>query len=117
MLPQPGSPAICGGSIGLIPAGITTDQRGTPRTMNYSGTNCVDSGAVQTNYALGFTVEPPFLSYIEEAMRPSPRVTLTESGAPFTAATGTLTVTDAFSFLAGTTTAGFSSGERRSSEI
>jgi predicted outer membrane repeat protein len=110
MLPEPGSPAICAGSIGLIPAGFTTDQRGYQRTMNYNGTNCVDSGAVQTTYALAFTVEPPSPSYIDEAMRPSPRVELTESGVPFTAGTGTVTMMDATPFLTGNTTASLSSG-------
>ena len=110
MLPLPGSPAICAGSIGLIPAGITTDQRGTPRTMNYSGNHCVDSGADQTTYALGFTVEPPSPIYYGEAMRPSPRVGLTESGLPFTGSGGTVTMSDTYSFLSGTTMEGFSSG-------
>jgi CSLREA domain-containing protein len=45
MLPLPGSPAICAGSIALVPAGVTTDQRGFPPIAS-----CVDAGAVQTNY-------------------------------------------------------------------
>jgi len=45
----PGSPAIAAGNVGLIPAGITTDQRGVPRTFN----SAVDSGAFQSR---GFTI-------------------------------------------------------------
>jgi len=43
MLPLPGSPAIGAGNNSLIPAGITTDQRGMPRSINGS----VDIGAVE----------------------------------------------------------------------
>ncbi len=45
----PGSPAIAAGSVALIPAGITTDQRGLPRTFNGK----VDIGAFQSR---GFTI-------------------------------------------------------------
>ena len=45
MAPLPGSPAIDAGSNGLVPAGITTDQRGLPRV--YNGT--VDVGAVEVS--------------------------------------------------------------------
>jgi sugar lactone lactonase YvrE len=51
MLPQPGSTAICAGSDALVPAGVTTDQRGFP--LNSS---CVDAGAVQSNYLTVTTV-------------------------------------------------------------
>lgn len=43
MLPQAGSPAIDAGSDALIPASITTDQRGSPRIAN----GVVDIGAVE----------------------------------------------------------------------
>ena len=43
LLPLPGSPAIDNGSNVLIPAGITTDQRGLPRIAN----GAVDIGAVE----------------------------------------------------------------------
>ena len=36
--PLPGSPAICGGVIADIPTGVTTDQRGLPRTTTYGTT-------------------------------------------------------------------------------
>jgi len=49
ILPLPGSPAICAGSASLA-TGLTTDQRGFPRTTSYTGnggtTTCVDAGAV-----------------------------------------------------------------------
>ena len=60
MPPLPGSPAICAGVIADIPSGVTTDQRGFPRTTTYgSNPPCVDSGAVQTKYMLSFSTEPP----------------------------------------------------------
>ena len=44
----PGSPAINAGNIALIPAGITTDQRGDPRIVN----GMVDIGAYETQSAV-----------------------------------------------------------------
>ncbi|HET6250407.1 MAG TPA: choice-of-anchor Q domain-containing protein [Tepidisphaeraceae bacterium] len=44
LLPLTGSPAINAGSNALIPAGITTDQRGDARIVG----NVVDIGAVET---------------------------------------------------------------------
>jgi hypothetical protein len=43
VLPETGSPAIGAGSVRLIPPGITTDQRGQPRTIGGK----VDIGAVE----------------------------------------------------------------------
>ena len=99
MLPQPGSAAICGGIAANIPAGVTTDQRGYPiENTTYPGysssTPCVDSGAVQTNYALAFTTQPPANATVDVAIAPAPVVTLTESGNPAGAATGTVRMTD-----------------------
>jgi hypothetical protein len=45
----PGSPAIGAGNVGLIPSGITTDQRGLPRTLHGK----VDIGAFQSR---GFSI-------------------------------------------------------------
>ncbi|MGP8252444.1 MAG: beta strand repeat-containing protein [Terracidiphilus sp.] len=116
MLPQPGSAAICGGLAANIPNGVTTDQRGDPNSnANYPGYTapnpaCVDSGAVQSNYGLGFTTQPPADAYVGTAIAPAPVVTLTESGDLAGAATGTVTMADTASLLGGTTTAGLSSG-------
>ena len=51
MPPLPGSPVIAVGSTSLIPNGITTDQRGEPRTV----IGKVDIGAVESQ---GYTLTP-----------------------------------------------------------
>ncbi len=79
-LPLPGSPAICGGVIADIPTGVTTDQRGLPRTTTYNGTPCVDSGPVQTHYSLTFSTEPP--STIPADANFTAALQLRESGSP-----------------------------------
>jgi predicted outer membrane repeat protein len=52
-VPRAGSPVIGAGSISLIPAGITTDQRGLPRTVNGK----VDIGAVEVQAAVAVTIK------------------------------------------------------------
>ncbi len=64
MVPLPGSAAI---GYGIGSAASSTDQRGASRPT----AGAIDSGAVQTSYALAFTTEPPAMVY---------------AGAPFTAA-------------------------------
>jgi large repetitive protein len=97
MIPLPGSPAICGGTLANA-AGLTADQRGYPNTnATYPGYSnsapCVDSGAVQTNYSMQLTTQPSNVA-INTAMSPAPGVTLEESGTPFmVAATPLPTVT------------------------
>jgi hypothetical protein len=92
MIPVPGSPAICAGTAlsGAGPSLPATDQRGDPRTNTsypgYSaGTACVDSGAVQTHYALSLTgptpIEPATEFYVDTAFQAA--ATLEESGVPF----------------------------------
>lgn len=54
MLPLSGSPALDAGSLALIPAGITTDQRGAARTAN--GT--VDVGAVESETNVVVNIPP-----------------------------------------------------------
>jgi hypothetical protein len=112
MLPQPGSAAICAGAVGDIPVGVTTDQRGFARTNSTyeGGTVCVDAGAVQTNYAMAFTTEPPAIVLEGQAISPAPVVALTESGAAATAVTSSVAMTDSAALLSGTTTASFLSG-------
>jgi hypothetical protein len=87
MLPQPGSAAICAGSAALLPRGLTTDQRGFPRTTSYSidgtQTACVDLGAVQTDFqSVQFTNVPGNGSYngaVGIAISPAPVVSLSEN--------------------------------------
>lgn len=82
MLSLPGSPAICAGVVADIPPGVTTDQRGFPRTTTYGGNPpCVDSGATQSNYALGFSTEPP--ATVAPDTNFAAAVQLNESGSPF----------------------------------
>jgi hypothetical protein len=114
MLPLPGAAAICAGLQSAIASGVTTDQRGFADTNAiYPGYNagapCVDSGAVQTNYAIGFTTEPA-TAYTNLAMSPAPVVSITENGMPANAVTSTLQIGDTASDLSGTTTASFSAG-------
>lgn len=80
--PLPGSPAICGGLVADIPAGVTTDQRGFPRTTTYdSNPPCVDSGAVQTNYSVAFSTEPP--ASVPLSTNFAAALQLSESSSPF----------------------------------
>jgi len=109
MIPLPGSPAICGGLASNIPSGTTTDERGFPTTnTTYAGysptTPCVDAGAVQTNYAISFTTQPPSSGTTGAALNPAPVVTLTESGTVFTAGPGTIAISDADADLNGSST-------------
>jgi hypothetical protein len=82
--PFPSHPAICGGIIADIPRGLTTDQRGIPRTTTYStstgNVTCVDSGAIQSHYGLSFSTEPP--ASVEAGTNFGAVVQVTESGFP-----------------------------------
>ena len=55
MPPLAGSPALAAGKTSVIPAGVTTDQRGKPRIV--SGT--VDSGAVEIQGSPKISITPP----------------------------------------------------------
>ena len=113
MLPQPGSIAICmlGGDYDL-PVVVPTDQRGYSR-FNYNYpvefSPCQDLGAVQTNYALAFSTEPPAYAAVSQAITPAPAVTLTESGRATTAG-GTVSVTGSTVALGGTLSSSLSDG-------
>jgi hypothetical protein len=95
MVPLPGSEALCGGTLANATTNnLTTDQRGFPfDPVCPSGT--VDSGAVQSNYAIAFTTQPPSSNYVGSPLSPAPVVTLTESGVVFTPAAGNVTIVDA----------------------
>ena len=115
MIPLPGSPAICAGSAGLIPSGVTTDQRGYPiENTTYPGysssTPCVDSGAVQSNYAIEFSTQPPSNAVATVALSPAPVVSLTESGEPISVSAGLVTMTDTANLLTGTLSEAITSG-------
>ncbi|WP_446742445.1 beta strand repeat-containing protein [Silvibacterium acidisoli] len=60
---SPGGNALCAGLLADLPAGITTDINGAPRTSTYSTPSgnvvCLDSGNTQSDYALAFTSQPP----------------------------------------------------------
>jgi len=122
MVPTPGSPAICAGLATNIPVGVSTDQRGLPNTnTTYPGysaaTPCVDSGAVQSNYALSFTTSPSESQAVGIAFTPLPVVTLTESGKPATSVTSTVTMTDLANDLQGTTSANLAGAEATFSNL
>ena len=78
MIPLPGSPVICA----ISPSSATgTDQRGLPRTTTYDATVCQDAGAVQTNYSLTFSTDPP--ANVTPDTNFTAGVTLLESNNPF----------------------------------
>jgi predicted outer membrane repeat protein len=106
LIPLPGSAAICAGTAAnATAAGLTTDQRGFARTNTtypgYASTACVDAGAVQTNYALSFTSEPPSSAYVNTSF--GAQVTLAENGAPF--ADGADSIAIPIAWTAGSATA------------
>ena len=103
MIPLPGSPAICAGSITAIPGGVTTDQRGDARTTAYGGTSCTDAGAVQTNYSLSF-LQQPTGGFANATITPSPAVQLYENGAAIALSGVTISVSASSGTLNGTTT-------------
>jgi len=116
-LPLPGSSALCGGTLtNAVTANVTADERGLPFD-SACPSGSVDSGAVQANYALAFTTEPPLSGFIGTALSPAPVVTLTESGTVFAPATNGVTVSDSATLLGGTTTASLSSGSATFSNL
>jgi uncharacterized repeat protein (TIGR01451 family) len=117
-VPLPGSPAICNGLVANIPPGELLDERGFPNvnTLYLAPDSCVDSGAVQTNYLLTFTSEPPTSFFTTQAISPAPVVALTESGAAAPVGSA-ITMTDTASLLGGTTTANLSSGSASFSNL
>jgi hypothetical protein len=109
LLPLSGSPAVCAGTAANA-IGLTIDQRGLARSTTYGSTPCVDSGAVQTNYTLAFSIEPPSIANAGQAISPGPVVQLTESGAVATAAGSSVSISGSPVTLSGTTSANLSSG-------
>ena len=111
MVPQPGSPAICGGLLANIPPSEATDQRGpghlNTNTTYIPGSTCVDVGAIQTNYSLSFGVQPPTSVTVGAAITPAPKVVLNGGGY---GATTVVMMTDTDSVLTGTTSVNLASG-------
>jgi hypothetical protein len=60
MLPQPGSPALGAGNAALIPAGVTTDQRGVGYARIVNGS--LDIGSVEAAAAPAAATPTPALS-------------------------------------------------------
>ncbi len=86
MVPLPGSTAICAGLAANILTGVTTDQRGYPRTnTTYTGYSsaspCVDSGAVQSHYTSVRFVQQPTSPLVNSAISPAPTVQVLEINA------------------------------------
>ena len=118
MIPLPGSSAICAGAAAsAASAGVTADQRGvilnltTGNASAYTGAGgycpagSLDAGAVQTDYAISFTTDPPSMGTVPgTAMSPAPVVTLTESGTPFAGGSASMSVTDTAVDLSGGST-------------
>jgi hypothetical protein len=122
MVPLPGSAAICGGLASSIPSGVTTDERGFLNQNltypGYSGSNpCVDAGAVQSNYAIGFTTQPQSNVGAGAVLNPAPVVSLTEQGAPIAVNAGTVTMTDTAGLLTGTLSEAIASGAATFSDL
>ena len=104
VLPLPGSPALCAGTQSNANTfGITSDQRGLAFDSNCP-TGSIDSGAVQSDYALNFTTSPNDTT-AGQTLTPTPLVTLTESGTPVIAGAVSVSMTAATGTLNGTTTA------------
>lgn len=100
LLQQPGSAAICAGSLTFATAaGLTTDQRGNKFDPSCP-TGSVDAGAVQSNYALAFDAAgQPSGVNAGAALSPAALVDVTESGSPYTTAPATVSITDTASDL------------------
>jgi CSLREA domain-containing protein len=109
MLPLPGSPAICGGLVANA-SSLLTDERDDPRSTSYAASACVDAGAVQTNYSLTFSTEPPSSVVLGLTIAPAPVVRLTESGVVASAAASAVSISGGPAALSGTTTANLSFG-------
>lgn len=94
MLPLPGSAAICAATVSNNQT--YADQRGATHASTYCTASQMDAGAVQTNYTLGFTTQPPSTgAVVDAAMTPAPIVQLQENSLPFAQASLPVTLTDA----------------------
>jgi hypothetical protein len=106
-LPLPGDPSICGGLAGNAIG--TTDQRGLPFDPACPS-GLVDSGAVQTNFAIAFSTEPASTVGVNVPFLPVPTVELTESGNLLAPSAGPIVMTDKKNRLGGTTSENTNAG-------
>lgn len=102
-VPQPGSAAICAGTLANI-GGATSDQRGSLRKTVYGTTTCVDSGATQAHYALSFLQDPSDTT-TNAPITPAPVAQLVEGINAIAGQTVSVTLTNTPAYQAGTTTA------------
>jgi hypothetical protein len=117
-VPLPGSTAICGGTrANATAASLTTDQRGFGFISTYCPTGFVDAGAVQTNYSMAFTTEPPASGFPDVKLTRAPAVQLKESGFIATAATNPLSMSGSPVTLSRTTSANLSGGSATFSNL
>lgn len=103
-----GNPAICGGTSANVPSSITTDERGQSITPNDCSSGSVDAGAVQTNFTLSFTTNPPSTVTVDQGFGAA--VTLDESGQASTASGANIQLALSSGTLKGTATQATSSG-------
>ncbi|MDR2328559.1 MAG: IPTL-CTERM sorting domain-containing protein [Comamonas sp.] len=86
LLALPGSRSICAGVASAVEVTVPTqDQRGATRPYVADGlvpAPCVDAGAVQSHYAMQFSVQPSAVE-LNTPMLPAPQVTLQENGQAF----------------------------------
>jgi large repetitive protein len=104
-LPAPLSPLLCQGTAAnATAAGLTLDERNDPRTTIYGGTTtCVDIGATQSNYSLGFAQSPPATVTSGLAITPSPTVQWKESTIALPSAGQPIAIAATAGTLSGTT--------------
>lgn len=86
LLALPGSRSICAGVASAAEVTVPTqDQRGAARPYVADGlvpASCVDAGAVQSHYAMQFSVQPSAVE-LNTPMLPAPQVTVQENGRAF----------------------------------
>ncbi|QMV73327.1 IPTL-CTERM sorting domain-containing protein [Comamonas piscis] len=86
LLALPGSRSICAGVASAAEVTVPTqDQRGAARPYVADGlvpASCVDAGAVQSHYAMQFSVQPSAVA-LNTPMLPAPQVSLQENGRAF----------------------------------
>ncbi|MEJ5152429.1 beta strand repeat-containing protein [Comamonas sp. MYb396] len=86
LLALPGSRSICAGVASAAEVTVPPlDQRGAARPYVADGlvpASCVDAGAVQSHYAMQFSVQPSAVA-LNTPMLPAPQVTLQENGQAF----------------------------------